>query len=86
MRAAGRGVDQHGLEVGVLAGVAEVGGGQELVRDERAVLLPQRHQERQVGELLHVVDEPRHLPIAEELGEYDVSHRHPQRPVGTGMR
>ena len=37
--------------------VAEVGGGEELVRDVGAVLLLQRDQERQVGVLLDVLDE-----------------------------
>ena len=81
MWAAGRGVHQHGLELGTLSCIAEVGRGQELIRHPGAILLAQRHQERQVAVRLDVVDETRHLPLDEELLEDDVSHRHSQGAV-----
>ena len=82
----GRAVDENGLEGRTLSRVAEVGGGDELVGDPRAVPLLQADQERQVAVLLDIVDEPRHLPLDEELLQDDVPHRHRERAIGAGVR
>ena len=82
---AGPGVDQHGLEGGVLLGglVGQVGGGEELpgrvltVRD-----LIESDEEGKVGVGLHVVGEVRRRTVDEELLQHDVSHRHRERGVG----
>ena len=86
VRATGGGVDQDGLESRALGVVAQVGGGEELVRHVIAAAVGQRHQERQVGVLLDVVDEARDLSIDEELLEDHMPHRHAERAVGARMR
>ena len=86
VRAAGRGIHHDGLELRPFARVAEVRGGEELVRDPRAVALLERHQERQVGVLLDVLHEARHGAFDEELLEHHVTHGHAQRAVGAGVR
>ena len=64
------------------AAALQVRGGQEPVRHVAVPAFPQRHQEGKVGVGLHVVGEVGHLPVAEELGQDHVAHRHRQRPVG----
>ncbi|CAB4965650.1 unannotated protein [freshwater metagenome] len=86
MRAPCRGIDEHRLEGRALRVVAEVGRRDELVGHPCPVLFLEAHEEREVGVLLDVLDEPWHLPIDEELGEDDVAHGHGERTVGAGMR
>jgi hypothetical protein len=66
--------------------IAQIGGGQELPGHVPADALVERHEERQVGVALHVVDEERHAALDEELLEDHVPHRHRQRAVGAGLR
>lgn len=85
-RLAGRGVDQRRLPLGVLARVTQVVGAQEAIRDVRVTTRRERHQQRQIGEALRVLDESRHLAIGPELLQHHVAHRHRQRAVGAGLR
>jgi hypothetical protein len=85
---AGQGVDEHGLERGVLVVcvLGQVGGGQELAGGEGAVArLLQPDQVRQVGVGLHVLGEVRRPAVGEELLEHDVAHRHRERGVGARL-
>jgi hypothetical protein len=80
-----RPVHQHRLPLGALGRLAQVGGGEELAGHEPADALVERHQERQVGVALHVVDEERNPPLDEELAQDDVTHRHRERAVGARL-
>ena len=83
-----RGVDQHGLEGGVLlAGVVgEVGGGEELAGGVLTVSrLLEADQVGQVGVGLHVLGEVGRLPVDEELLQHDVAHRHREGGVRAGL-
>jgi len=75
-RLPGPAVQDDGLEIGVLAVVAQPVGGQELARPERVWSRLERHQERRVGEPRQVLGEVRHLPVDQELPQDHVSHRH----------
>ena len=74
------GVEHDGLPVGVLGDLAEVGGAQEPVGDVGAVALAQAHEAGEIGGLLRVVAEVRHLTVEVELLEDDVGHRRARAP------
>ncbi len=77
-------VEQHRFERRIFDVMSEIGGGEVLSGHQHVAALLEFHQERQVGEAAHVVDEERNAVLHEAFREDDVAHRHRQRAVGAG--
>ncbi len=78
-------VPHHGLGLGVLARLAEVGGREEGAGHVGVAALGEAHEEGQVGEAAGVVGEVRRLALDVELAQDHVRHRQRQRAVGARL-
>jgi hypothetical protein len=83
-RLAGGVVDRDGLPFGIVPlteAVLEIGGAQQPVGHESAILADQLHQHRHVGIATAIVLEIGRLPVEMIFAQDDMAHRHRQRGV-----